>query len=42
MNRFFFFSGKNKNFQKKTLDTTTVDFDYDYNSIMHYGPLFFR
>lgn len=33
--------GKNKNFQKKTLDTTTVDFDYDYNSIMHYGPLFF-
>ena len=31
-----------KNFEKKHLDTTTVDFDYDYDSIMHYGTLFFR
>lgn len=33
--------GKLKNFEKKTFDTTSADFDYDYNSIMHYGPLFF-
>lgn len=33
--------GKLKNFQKKTFDTTSADFDYDYNSIMHYGSLFF-
>jgi len=33
--------GKLKNFSMKTFDTTTVDFDYDYASIMHYGPLFF-
>jgi len=33
--------GKLKNFSMKTYDTTTVDFDYDYASIMHYGPLFF-
>ena len=37
-----YFSGKLKNFEKKTFDTTSADFDYDYNSIMHYGPLFFR
>ena len=36
------FAGKLKNFQKKTFDTTSADFDYDYNSIMHYGSLFFR
>ena len=39
---FLTFSGKLKNFEKKTFDTTSADFDYDYNSIMHYGPLFFR
>lgn len=35
-------TGKLKNFSKKSFDTTTADFDYDYASIMHYGPLFFR
>ena len=35
-------AGKLKNFSKKSFDTTTADFDYDYNSIMHYGPYFFR
>lgn len=33
--------GKMSNFRKKTFDTTTADFDYDYDSIMHYGPYFF-
>ncbi|XP_059088015.1 zinc metalloproteinase nas-31-like [Tigriopus californicus] len=33
--------GKLSNFRKKTFDTTTADFDYDYDSIMHYGPYFF-
>lgn len=33
--------GKLNNFQKKTFDTTSTEFDYDYNSIMHYGQYFF-
>eukprot|EP00095_Tigriopus_kingsejongensis_P007144 maker-scaffold300_size216557-snap-gene-0.12 protein:Tk07144 transcript:maker-scaffold300_size216557-snap-gene-0.12-mRNA-1 annotation:"zinc metalloproteinase nas-12 precursor" len=35
-------NGKMSNFRKKTFDTTTADFSYDYDSIMHYGPYFFR
>jgi len=29
------------NFDKQSLDNTTFIYDYDYNSIMHYGPDFF-
>ena len=35
-------SGRIVNFQKKTFDTTVTKFDYDYDSIMHYGPYSFR
>ena len=34
--------GKQKNFHTKGDDKTTRNFDYDYNSIMHYGPYYFR
>ena len=34
--------GKQKNFHTKGDDTTTRNFDYDYDSIMHYGPYYFR
>ena len=34
--------GKIVNFRKKHFDTTVAEFEYDYNSIMHYGPLSFR
>lgn len=33
--------GKQKNFNTKGDDKTTRNFDYDYNSIMHYGPYYF-
>ena len=35
-------SGKWGNFDKRTPETTKADFAYDYDSIMHYGPYFFR
>ena len=35
-------SGKWKNFNKMSYEKATVQFDYDYDSIMHYGPLYFR
>ena len=34
--------GKQKNFHTKGDDTTTRNFEYDYDSIMHYGPYYFR
>ena len=34
--------GKWSNFDKRTPETTNADFAYDYDSIMHYGPYFFR
>lgn len=30
------------NFDKQSLDNTTYNFEYDYDSIMHYGKYFFR
>merc|ERR1712071_384182 len=30
------------NFDKQSLENTTFTYDYDYNSIMHYGANFFR
>ncbi len=30
------------NFDKQSLDNTTYKFEYDYDSIMHYGKNFFR
>lgn len=33
--------GKLVNFATKSDDETSRNFDYDYNSIMHYGPYFF-
>lgn len=33
--------GKWGNFDKRTPETTSADFAYDYGSIMHYGPYFF-
>ena len=36
------FPGKWSNFDKRTPETTNADFAYDYDSIMHYGPYFFR
>ena len=38
----FYLSGKLSNFVTKTDDDTTRNFEYDYESIMHYGPYFFR
>ena len=35
-------SGKFANFRTMTDGETARNFDYDYNSIMHYGPYFFR
>lgn len=35
-------AGKWGNFDKRTPETTNADFAYDYDSIMHYGPYFFR
>lgn len=29
------------NFDKQSLENTTYSFEYDYNSIMHYGRYFF-
>ena len=34
--------GKYANFFTKSDDETSRNFDYDYKSIMHYGPYFFR
>ena len=36
------FSGKFANFRTMRDGETARNFDYDYNSIMHYGPYFFR
>ncbi|KAJ8890676.1 hypothetical protein PR048_010185 [Dryococelus australis] len=33
--------GYKKNFKKQSLENTTYAFEYDYNSIMHYGKYFF-
>jgi hypothetical protein len=30
------------NFNKQSLQNTTYNFEYDYDSIMHYGQYFFR
>lgn len=30
------------NFDKQSLENTTYKFEYDYDSIMHYGKNFFR
>lgn len=30
------------NFDKQSLENTTYSFEYDYDSIMHYGRTFFR
>jgi hypothetical protein len=30
------------NFNKQSLENTTYNFQYDYDSIMHYGQYFFR
>ena len=37
-----FSAGKFANFRTMTDRETARNFDYDYNSIMHYGPYFFR
>ena len=34
--------GKFANFRTMRDGETSRNFDYDYNSIMHYGPYFFR
>ena len=39
---FNYVPGKWSNFDKRTPETTNADFAYDYDSIMHYGPYFFR
>ena len=41
-NNLRFLSGKFANFRTMTDGETARNFDYDYNSIMHYGPYFFR
>nr|CAD7195338.1 unnamed protein product [Timema douglasi] len=33
--------GFKKNFDKQSLENATYNFEYDYNSIMHYGKYFF-
>jgi hypothetical protein len=38
----FGFTGKIANFRTMTDSETSRNFDYDYSSIMHYGPYFFR
>ena len=35
-------AGKFANFRTMRDGETSRNFDYDYNSIMHYGPYFFR
>ncbi len=40
--RFFSTLGKLSNFETKSDDDTTRNFEYDFESIMHYGPYFFR
>ena len=34
--------GKHGNFNFQNDDDSTRNFNYDYNSIMHYGPFYFR
>jgi len=36
------FTEYRNNFNKQSLRNTTYNFEYDYNSIMHYGQYFFR
>jgi hypothetical protein len=38
----FVFAEYRNNFNKQSLRNTTYNFEYDYNSIMHYGQYFFR
>ena len=38
----YFISAFLSNFDKQSLDNTTYKFEYDYDSIMHYGKNFFR
>jgi len=38
---FFSFSAFVHNFDKQSLENTTYQYEYDYNSIMHYGTHFF-
>ena len=35
-------TGYRSNFNKQSLENTTYGFEYDYDSIMHYGRYFFR
>lgn len=35
------FSGFKANFEKQSLENTTYSFEYDYDSIMHYGKYYF-
>jgi hypothetical protein len=37
-----FFPEFQVNFNKESLQNTTYSFEYDYNSIMHYGQFYFR
>lgn len=36
-----FFAEFKPNFEKQSLENTTYSFEYDYDSIMHYGKHFF-
>jgi hypothetical protein len=38
----FCFSEFQVNFNKESLENTTYMFEYDYESIMHYGQFYFR
>jgi len=36
------FTEYRSNFDKQSLKNTTYQFEYDYDSVMHYGKSFFR
>jgi hypothetical protein len=42
VSRLLVFTEYRNNFNKQSLRNTTYNFEYDYNSIMHYGQYFFR
>lgn len=41
-NVLIFVSEYRSNFDKQSLKNTTYQFEYDYDSVMHYGKNFFR
>lgn len=42
LNNFIMFLEYRSNFDKQSLKNTTYQFEYDFDSVMHYGKNFFR